>query len=54
MNENHQPMSRIEAMSEKKVTVVISPRDRFSGIVECIEGVYQHTDPQLFDLIGIN
>ncbi len=24
-------------------TIIISPRDRYSGLVECIEGVYRHT-----------
>ena len=38
-------------MTEKKVTIVISPRDRFSGLSDCIDLVYRYTDEQLFDLI---
>ncbi|MBL4607848.1 MAG: glycosyltransferase [Pseudomonadales bacterium] len=35
----------------KEVTIIITPRDRFSGIIECIENIYQHTDTALFELI---
>ncbi|KZZ10979.1 hypothetical protein A3749_09970, partial [Oleiphilus sp. HI0078] len=38
-------------MSQKKVTLVISPRDRYSGLSDCIKNVYEHTDSSLFDLI---
>ena len=41
-------------MSSKKVTVVISPRDRFSGLTECINTLFAHTSPSLFDLIVID
>ena len=41
-------------MSSKKVTVVISPRDRFSGLTECIHTLYAHTCPSLFDLIVVD
>jgi glycosyltransferase involved in cell wall biosynthesis len=34
----------------KSTTVIITPRDRYSGVVECIEGVYQHT-PEPIDLM---
>lgn len=37
-----------------KVTIVISPRDRFSGLADCIEGVYAHTDTALFKLIVLD
>jgi len=38
-------------MNGKKVTLVISPRDRYSGLSDCIDNVYQYTDESLFDLI---
>lgn len=38
-------------MSLKQVTVIISPRDRFSGLVDCIENLYYHTDENNFNLI---
>ncbi|PCJ21627.1 MAG: hypothetical protein COB04_02660 [Gammaproteobacteria bacterium] len=41
-------------MNTKKVTIVISPRDRFSGLSECIDTLYQFTDESLFDLIVID
>ncbi|OMH25775.1 glycosyltransferase family 2 protein [Motiliproteus sp. MSK22-1] len=41
-------------MSDKQVTIVISPRDRFSGLADCIDNVYQHTDESLFDLIIVD
>src|SRR5688572_2192790 len=34
----------------KQVTVVITPRDRYTGVVECIEELYRHTQQQ-FDLL---
>lgn len=34
-------------MTQPSVTVVISPRDRYSGIIECIENLY-HCTPQPF------
>ncbi len=30
---------------DNTVTVVITPRDRYTGVVECIETLYQHTRP---------
>lgn len=36
---------------DKKVSIVISPRDRFSGLDDCIKNVYEHTDESLFKLI---
>ncbi|SEL70993.1 Glycosyltransferase, GT2 family [Colwellia chukchiensis] len=36
-------------MDEVKLTVVITPRDRYSGVIECIENLYQLT-PQPFYL----
>lgn len=41
-------------MTSKKVTIVISPRDRFSGLAECIDNVYKYTDETLFDLIVLD
>lgn len=35
----------------KDTTIVITPRDRFTGIIECIDNVYQYTDEKDFDLI---
>jgi len=35
----------------KAASIVITPRDRFTGIIECIDNVYQYTDETLFDLI---
>ena len=37
--------------NHKPVTVVISPRDRFTGLEQCIETLYLHTDSSLFELI---
>ena len=39
---------------DKKVTVIISPRDRFSGLSDCIDNVYENTDEALFDLIVLD
>jgi hypothetical protein len=36
---------------QRKVTIVVSPRDRFSGLSHCIDNIYEHTDENLFDLI---
>lgn len=41
-------------MEQKELTIVISPRDRFSGLRECIEGLYEHTDESLFELIVLD
>ncbi len=38
-------------MNQKKVTLVITPRDRFSGLSDCIDNVYEYTDINLFDLV---
>ncbi|SET36649.1 glycosyltransferase [Thalassotalea agarivorans] len=40
-------------LEETKVTVVITPRDRYSGIVECIENLYRVTK-QPFKLIVLD
>lgn len=37
-----------------KVTIVISPRDRYSGLKECIENVYENTDTSQFELIALD
>ena len=39
---------------DKKVTVIISPRDRFSGLSDCIDNVYENTDETLFDLVVLD
>lgn len=36
-------------MTQASVTVIISPRDRYSGIIECIENLYRCT-PEPFEL----
>lgn len=38
----------------KTVTVVISPRDRYTGLEKCIETLYQHTDSTQFNLIVLD
>ncbi|MBT5229538.1 MAG: glycosyltransferase [Methylococcales bacterium] len=38
-------------MNQKKVSLIISPRDRYTGLSECIDNVYEYTDESLFDLI---
>jgi hypothetical protein len=40
----------MQSQSDAKVTVVITPRDRYSGIVECMENVFQYTS-EPFELI---
>ena len=37
-----------------KVTIVISPRDRYSGLEQCIEEIYRVTDPTLFKLLVLD
>lgn len=37
-----------------KVTIVISPRDRYSGLEQCIEEIYRVTDPALFQLVVLD
>ncbi len=39
---------------EKLVTIVISPRDRYSELAQCIAQVYANTDNGLFDLIVLD
>ena len=39
---------------EKSVTIVITPRDRYSQLAHCLEALYQCTDPAGFDLIVLN
>ncbi len=38
----------------KPVTVVITPRDRYTGVEECISGLYQFTSERLFDLLVLD
>lgn len=40
-------------MEDVKVTVVITPRDRYSGVIECIENLYKQT-PEPFLLKVLN
>ncbi len=40
-------------MEDVKVTVVITPRDRYSGVIECIENLYKQT-PEPFLLKVVN
>lgn len=40
-------------MSQPQVTVVISPRDRYSGILECIDNLYRCT-PEPFQLMVLD
>jgi len=35
-------------MKDVKITVVITPRDRYSGVIECIENLYQLTSEPFF------
>jgi len=35
----------------KPVTIVISPRDRYTGLNDCIDSIYQSTPDDLFDLV---
>ncbi len=43
-NSNASPTSRL-------VTIVITPRDRYSGVIECIDVVYRCTPTELFELV---
>lgn len=36
------------------VTIVITPRDRFSKLAQCIETLYANTDSSLFELVILN
>lgn len=38
----------------KTVTIVITPRDRYSQLAQCIEVLYANTDSNSFDLIVLN
>lgn len=40
--------------SAKEVTVLITPRDRYSGALTNIKRLYEHTDEALFDLIVVD
>lgn len=40
--------------STKKVTVVITPRDRYTGVEECISVLYRNTPEDLFDLLVLD
>ena len=41
-------------MDDVKVTVVITPRDRYSGVIECIENLYQLTpEPFLLKVVDL-
>lgn len=35
----------------KKATILVTPRDRYSGIDECINALYEHTPHDLFKLV---
>lgn len=35
----------------KPVTIVITPRDRYSELYQCVLDLYEYTDPALFDLL---
>lgn len=37
-----------------QVTIIISPRDRYSGVDECIKNLYATTDVELFNLIVLD
>ncbi len=36
-----------------KLTVIVGPRDRYSGVIECIDSIYEHTTAP-FDLIVLD
>ena len=36
---------------KKPVTIIITPRDRYSQLVQCVKSIYKYTDPDLFELI---
>ncbi len=38
----------------KPATIVITPRDRYSSLAQCIVDLYEYTDESLFDLIVLN
>ena len=40
--------------STKPVTVVITPRDRYTGVEECISVLYRNTPEDLFDLLVLD
>ncbi|MDO8863770.1 glycosyltransferase [Haliea sp. E1-2-M8] len=40
--------------ADKPVTIVITPRDRYTGIIECINTVYKCTSVELFDLVVLD
>ena len=41
-------------MKNAKVTVVITPRDRYSGVIECIENLYKLTpEPFLLKVLDL-
>ncbi|MFV1871997.1 MAG: glycosyltransferase family 2 protein [Oleiphilus sp.] len=44
----------MDKQTPKPVTIVISPRDRYTGLEQCITKVYEHTDASLFNLIVLN
>jgi GT2 family glycosyltransferase len=37
-----------------QVTIIISPRDRYSGVDDCIKNLYTTTNPDLFELIVLD
>ena len=42
-------------MTQASVTVVISPRDRYSGIIACIENLYRCTpEPFLLKVLDLD
>lgn|GEM_PF-993894 len=57
--EKTSPMPDSEATAPKTragntVTVIISPRDRYTGVVECIEELYRCTPVQAFELVALD
>lgn len=44
----------MDKQTPKPVTIVISPRDRYTGLEQCIETIYQYTDEDMFDLVVLD
>ncbi len=58
-NQSEQAMSNPAAAQhlhavDPPVTIVISPRDRYTGIIECIDSVYKCTPVELFQLVVLD
>ena len=39
---------------KKPVIIVVTPRDRYSGLAQCVEDIYAFTDQSLFNLIVLD